>query len=66
MKKLIILLLILFFYVFIKSGTLEQKQWREERDGIEYLRNSYSLRWGNFSGYLQKAYQTAVNKIKPR
>lgn len=67
MKKLLILLVILFFYVFLKSNTLEQKQWKEEQNGVEYLRTSFHLNWNNFTDYLQDIYRTARNKvIKPR
>ena len=67
MKKLLILLVIIFFYVFLKSNTLEQKQWREEQNGVEYLRNSFHLNWNNFTDYLQDIYRTAKSKVvKPR
>jgi len=63
MKKFIILLLILFFYVFMKSNTFEQKHWRETTESGEYLRTSYKLNWDNFTGYLQDMYKTARYKI---
>lgn len=67
MKKLIILLLIVFCYVFLKSNTIEQRQWREEVSGVEYLRNSYRINWHNFTDYLQNTYKTAKEKIlRPR
>jgi hypothetical protein len=67
MKKLLILLVILFIYVFLKSNTIEQEQWKEQKDGVEYLRNSYQLNWNNFSSYLQRAYKSAKGLIpKPR
>lgn len=63
-KKILILLAILFFYVFMKSDTLEQKQWKEERNGAEYLRNSYRLNWDNFGDYLKDSYGAAVRKLR--
>jgi hypothetical protein len=63
MKKIIILLIILFFFVFFKSNTLEQKQWKEERNGLEYLRTSFNLNWNNFSTYLQQTCQTVADKL---
>jgi hypothetical protein len=63
MKKLIILLLILSFYVFMKSNTLEQKQWKEENNGVETLRTSYNLNWNNFTGYLQQTYRNTIGKL---
>lgn len=62
-KKILILLAILFFYVFMKSDTLEQKQWKEARDGVEYLRNSYRLNWNNFGDYLQDTYEATIKKL---
>ena len=63
MKKLLILLAVLFFYVFLKSDTIEQKQWREERKGMEYMRTSFNLNWNNFAEYLKDAYKTGREKI---
>ncbi|MDP3143683.1 MAG: hypothetical protein Q8N14_07135 [Candidatus Omnitrophota bacterium] len=63
MKKIIILLFIIFFYVFLKSNTIEQKHWREENNGAEYLRTSYKLNWDNFTDYLQELYQKSRAKI---
>jgi len=54
---LIIMLLYLIGFVFFKSDTIVTKQWKEDTNGMEYFRTSYSLNWDNFFSYFKKIYK---------
>lgn len=66
MRKFLVIIFILYFigFVFFKSNTIETRQWKENRNGIEYLRTSYNLSWNNFTRYLTGLYQNAIFRLK--
>jgi len=56
MKKIILLIIVLslFMFIFIKSNTWQIRSIKESKAGVEYKRTKHSLHWDRFFNYIKR------------
>ncbi len=68
MRKILIIIMILYLigFIFFKSDTIVTKQWKENVNGMEYFRSSYSLNWDNLFSYFKNIYRNISSRFIKR